>query len=151
MPLHEYTTPIPTTALSPLPTTRDVISGKVDGRPEWICLATETTGGPLRSMTRPCDFRAPLGSKEQIRHAESAHTRKPTTKDRRQAEENQAKANAIFPDRILCALCDRDDLKPGEVHRCPGSPNADKVTPADQAVSDWKRAGLVQALDELGR
>jgi hypothetical protein len=113
---------------------RDIISGKVDGRPIWHCGHSG------------CTFSAPLRSKEQEKHP-GTHTRKLTADERKRAEADLANARAIYPTVIECG-CGRM-MKPGEpAHAC----NLVKETgprSIDVSAAAFQREGLKQALREL--
>ena len=137
--------------ISPLPTTAEIIKNPRAGLPDWVCLHVDYIGDRWSSRSDPCQFRAKLGSSEQVKHAESAHVRKLTPEEEAQVELNRTRAAVIFPTTITCAKCLRDDLRPGESHMCAGRPNADQVLPHDAALSRARREDLQRALDELAK
>jgi hypothetical protein len=131
--------------LSPLPTTADVISGKVDGRPLWTCLHVDIIGTRWNGRSVPCDHRSPLGSPEQKNHVETAHKRT-LTKDELERRQSDA---TIQPSEWPCIHCDAPLSPSSGVHYCPGTPNPDRVLPHARSVNEWQKAGLKAALKEL--
>ena len=131
-----------------LVSTQDVIDGKVDGRPIWGCLYTEAITSGFGGRAVPCDFKAPLGSKEQQAHAATAHKRKLSPAERKQAERD-AELRRVQPDSWPCVHCDAP-MHPGEQHLCPGVKDPNRVLPHQQQVNEWQREGLKAALKELG-
>lgn len=119
----------------PAPTTIMAIEDPARYGAQWGCLE------------EGCTFSAPVHSKAAERHPASHRPARLTDADRKRRDADIAKANAIHRSSILCE-CGRD-VEPGSVHACPRSPNADQITPADQAVAEWKRSGLKSALAGL--
>jgi hypothetical protein len=124
---------------------RDIISGKVDGRPTFHCAHTESDPRWLGSQVA-CTFTAPFGSKEQLKHVDS-HRRKLSAAEKKQAEDFEARRRAIYVTSVECG-CGRI-MKPGDpAHAC-NLVRETGPTSVDVAAAAFRRAGLAAALKEL--
>jgi hypothetical protein len=124
---------------------RDIISGKVDGRPTFHCGHTESDPRWLGSQVA-CTFTAPLGSKEQLKHVDS-HRRKLSAAEKKQAENFEARRRAIYVTSVECG-CGRI-MKPGDPpHACNGVRETGPMS-IDVGANEFLKAGLRRALAEL--
>jgi hypothetical protein len=127
---------------------KDIISGKVDGRPVWHCCHVRTVhDGMFGWKEERCTFEAPFGSRAYEKHL-TVHRYKLTAAERKQAEANEAARRAIYPKRILCEMCAKE-FAPGESHYCPGVPFDPATLSINQSAKAFQDAGLRQLLQEM--
>jgi hypothetical protein len=127
---------------------KDIISGKIDGRPTFHCAHVESDPRWLGSQVT-CTFTAPQGSDEVARHLANAHVRKLTAEERRRAEDFEARRTAIYPKPWPCEKCG-DTMRPSEVHWCRGTPTpVGQMPPHEAQAQAFAREGLKKALAEL--
>jgi hypothetical protein len=124
---------------------RDIISGKVDGRPTFHCGHVESDPR-WRGSQVACTFTAPFGSKEQLNHS---HRRKLSAAEKRQAEDFEARRRAIYVTSVECG-CGRV-MKPGDPpHACNLVPEIGPMS-IDVSAAAFQREGLKRALAELDK
>jgi len=114
----------------------------------WHCCHVDADPRWLGSQVA-CHFEAPHGSKAQARHLANAHVRKLTAKERRQAEDFEARRTAIYPKPWPCEKCG-DTMRPSEVHWCRGTPTpVGQLLPHEAQAQAFAREGLKKALADL--